>query len=306
MPPVNLWRDLARKAAQALRRQLAQTEQGLASILNPARSPRPIPVPLPRRRAPRFPGDKRFYTQSASPGLPVSRSSGSTSITAKTQFGRTLTRPRLTSGTTRSQGYGRSFSTAPVNHAQVAREVYQSISLGIRAGVLNTPYYPPPTGQHAGHVLCGVRSAETVQTMLNIPLCPSIMVASQGTLSHGTVAELEGLLCTVPQFLAKLRRDLHKLMRNGSFDYKMVNNDTEIQIIFHGRYREDVERFLGDIGVTSGTVTQSLGLFENDEAQEVNWTNLFRGKYGRKTKSIKSLENFVDEVDRTRRIQVVQ
>lgn len=329
MPQLSSWRELARKAAQALRRQLAQTESGLSALLNPGRSPQSIPVPLPQRRAPRFPGDKRFYTQ-ASRGSHLARpvpKSGTLAAFAKTEFGRISTRPRLSSGTVRSHGYGRSFSTAPINHAQVAREVYASISQGIRAGVLNAPFFPPPTtqtGRCAGGVMHGVQGHEDVQTRLTLPLAPPVIFPGSGRLSRSVVAEIGESLCATPQFLAKLRRDLTKLMRCGEFDYCLVPNDVTgnsaaIQVIFHGKDRDTVERFLRDVGVSSGTVTEErLGLLSDRGTrrdEEVFWPAVhhgdrqradqqqqqrqhYRGRRGEKGReSMESLDRYVEAID---------
>lgn len=297
MPPISLapWREMARKAAQALRRQIADTEQGLASLLNPGRRPQAIPVPLPQRPAPRFPGDRRHYTQSLRSTRVVR--SGCVTPVIKTEFGRSAIRPRLTTGTLKSHGYGRSnFSTAQINHAQVAREVYQSISFGIRAGVLNTPYFPPTKGHVSGHVLHGVCSHEiSPRTLLEIPLCPSIGIESNGRLSRDVVAEIDEVLCSTPKFLAKLRRDLSKLMRYGNYDYRMINHDTAIQIIFNGRDREEVEHFLKDIDVSCGTVSEEHGVLGTSRhVEDIDWRKLFDMKRPM-SKSMESLERFVDD-----------
>lgn len=301
MPAFGLaaWREMARKAAQALRRQVQQTEQGLSTILNPGRRPQPIPIPIPQRRAPRFQGDKRSYTQWTAPRA-ATRTAGATSTFIKTDFGRTATRPRVIRGTLQSHGYGRSnFSTAQINHAQIVREVSQSISLGLRAGVLNTRFFLPTNGYATGHVLHGVCSHETspLRTYLDITLCPAACIAPEGRLSRDVVTEIDNIMFSAPKYLAQLRRNLSKVSRYGNFDYQMINNDTTIRIAFHGRGREDVERFLKDIDVSCGTLNDEHGILSSHQAtSEFKWDELL-GVDRPLSSSRQDLEDFVDAVD---------
>lgn len=295
MPPNTLqpWREALRKAAHAIRKQLAQTEQEIASFLRPGRAPQAIPVPLPRQRQPRFPGDKRFYTNAAFPKRTANSTRVSTLV--RTEFGRSLVRPRL-DGTLKAHGY-RNFSSATINHAQIANEVFQSVSLGLRAGVLNTPFYPPATGHHKGHVVAGLCGAEQTTTTLSIPLFPVIAAPLTGSLSRETVSELDEVLCAAPQHLARSRRALSRLLQFGSFDYEMTRNS--IDIFFYGKTRGQVERFLGDLGVACGTLHEQTGILARHADLErdanVNWCDVFDRPPP--THSVESLHGFIDAVD---------
>jgi len=291
MPQISLWRDLARKAAQTLRRQLAQTENGLAALLNPGkRQAIPIPVRNPQRRAPRFPGDKRFYTQF------THRASSQTPKHVKTEFGRSSTRPRLT-GTLRSHGY-RTFSSSPCNHAHVAREVYAGISQGIRAGTLNLPFYPPPTGgsQKPGTVFHAAQqggAAAYTTTVLTLPLVPAMIMPKTGSVD-AVVRAADEVLCAVPQYLAKLRRELSRLSKSGSFEYAL--HADSIEVAFHGKDSDQVERFLQDVGVTLGTLRERPALGVN---QFMDWRSALR-KGQSNGDSVTSLERYVNAIDDTR------
>lgn len=296
MPQLAPWRELARKAAQAIKRQLAQTESGLSALLNPSRRPQSIPIPIPiPRREPRFPNSKRFYTQF----LPH-RTSRATqkrpSQFVKTEFGRTQLRPRL-SGTTRAHGY-RSFSSSPVNHTHVMREVQASIAQGIRAGVLNTPFFPPPSvhDKSLGKVLHGVMGSEStrVATTLSMDLLPpSLIMPRQGELTRAIVAEVDEAILSFPQFMAKLRRDLNALARSGVLEYHIKDNT--MHFVFPGKTKDQVERWLRDIHVTRGTVTESHSPVQSArEEEDVDWNAVFDARMSR------SLEAYVDAIDAQR------
>lgn len=331
MPQLALWRDLARKAAQSIRRQLAQTEAGLSSLLSPARQRQPVPIPLPQSgRRPRFPaslpGSRRFFTDVLRPSARPLHGSGRPSVLPlKTQFGRTALRPRL-AGTTRVHGWhARSFSSTTINHAHVAREVHASIAQGIRAGLLNTPFFPPPrhcsaasaAARHHGDgaaaagsaVMHGIMGSECgmVRTNFTIELFPATLEAalrgSAGKTLDGTVVrEIDETISALPQFMARLRRDLSILTRAAESLQYSITKDRSMQITFYGRTRDEVEVWLRDLGIARGTLTEERPPVRacRPEHENVDWQTIFGRRRRQHGTPSDSLEDYVYAIDTQR------
>lgn len=305
-PPVTSWREAASKLARAIKRQLAQTEEEIASFLNPQRNNSGAlrglvrePIPLPRRQTPRerlLGGNgarREFSTQArliggraalkprASPAIGVASA-------IRTEFGRSALRPRL-QGTLRVNGYrmpgggSRNFSTTHVNHA---KEVYEAICLGIRAGVFNAPIRPiecraRDQPARVGHVSHAVASRDVVRTHLDFKLSPlAAALPRKGCITtDAVVAEIDDLICDLPTYMARLRRDLASLALAGDFGYTMRDNATVLRITFHGKDAQQVENYLDELGISLGVVTEDAGfLRSNGRDEHVDWAQLLSGK----------------------------
>ena len=190
-------RDLAKRIAQTLKRQIAQSDAEISSFLRPRR---PVPIPIPVRLPPKSRLDS--------------------------------IKSRLGTGTLRAHGY-RAFSTQRINHAKA---VFDAL-----------PRYCP------GQVSAAVRAIHP-STTLTIPILPALAIPKTGSLSE-VIDELDDLIISAPQMLARVRRDVQRLKKSGDFEYAL--NDHAIDITFHGKEMSLVEAYLSDIGVSSGTITVS-------------------------------------------------
>jgi hypothetical protein len=213
-------------------------------------------------------------------------------------------------GTLYAHGYRRGFASSSINHAQVAREVFESISLGLRAGVLNIPFYGPPDGREmrSGRVVAGIKAAEQTTCVLRIPLTPRVLAPGAGALDASLVSAVDDVLLSAPKHLAQLRRNLYRLSQFGTFAYKLTDNDTAIQVSFPGRDKESVALFLDDLldgkGATLGTLTEEQRFIQDDSYAEVDWTSHMYAKQHKLTKSQLSLEQYIQELDVFRATQL--
>lgn len=316
MPPKGFapWRDLLRKAAKSIKDKLQQTESEVAALLAPKR-PQSIPIPIPIRLPPkgfRFPGDRRFIHTSfnAAKTQAAPRVTRPIAAAFKTQFTRSCLRPTLHGTLPRTAhgvtlGSGRTFCHSATNHARVAMEVANSISQGLRAGVLNVTRTVPSSRketQRDGHVLSVLKSVRGhPQTTLSIKLYPEINVLSKGELLQAFVSEIDEAILAVPAHLARIRRDLQRLAKAGSFPYVVCVKDRTLEITFAGKEAEAVERFLIDIGVVSGTLIEGREPFLEGSSgigtEEVDWRKVFGQKKGKSRHGTDSLERYLEEID---------
>ncbi|ORY78134.1 hypothetical protein BCR37DRAFT_113929 [Protomyces lactucae-debilis] len=317
MPPMNLapWREAARKLAQAVKRQIEQTEQEVAAFLRPGKQVlQRERVPLPRRsqgtlhdrvRDKQAQDARRHYTQFAGPTRHhhAGRSTSATVAQVKTIFGQSATRSTM-GGTLRAHGYRRGFASSSINHAQVVREVFESISLGLRAGVLNNPFFTAPDGRElrGGRVVAGLKASEHLTTVLTIPLTPKILAPSTGVLNAALISAVDEAVLAAPKHLAKLRRNVYRLMQFGSFPYKLVDNDSTMEVVFPGRDRESVELFLDDLmdgkGASLGALHERPRFVESEQMdQEVDWATHLYARDHKMTRSQLSLERYIHDLD---------